>query len=317
MSLSEIIKNLTEENDLLREDNQRIRDLNNQNMNNQDENEFHAVIPNYQKKAKEMMVKIKDLEEKLNETKSDIYGSVDKSRYKALARKLKEERNLYRDKFEETNSQHKELKIEMDKMTFLIKDLKEQCKNLQDQIDKNKKITTESGTQVDFEDEFSLLNLNNAAEDSRLPSNPIPSQCSYSRPTTVPEPEEKPKKVFKDASVQYNQEELHNDDRCISEFEKYSSCSSLTEEFKFETPRFTDSALLIEEEQDRQEAIEEIQASLIGDCYRRQAADTLEMENKLEFRNGGSIPWSLASKNFAAKLRNDETDDDQDVVCRF
>ena len=138
----------------------------------------------------------------------------------------------------------------------------------------------------------------------------------YTSPSTMVE-EENPKKVYKDASVQYNQEELHTDERCISEFEKYSSCSSLTEDFKFTTPRFTDSALLIEEEQDRQEAIEEIQASLIGDCYRRQAADTLEMEKKLEMKNGCSLPWSLASKNFAAKLRIDQTDDDQDVVCTF
>ena len=316
MSLSEIIKNLTEENELLREDNKRIREQQAQNMNTKEENELHAIIQNYQKKAKEMTAKIKDLEDKLNETKSEIYGSVDKSRYKALARKLKEERNMYRDKLEETNSQQKELKMEMDKMTFLIGDLKEQCKNLQHQIDENQINTTERETQVELDKDFSLVSLKNSREDPVTIRNSIPPQCSYSRPGTVLV-EEKPKKVYKDAEVQYNEEELRNGEKCISEFENYSSCSSLTEEFKFASPRFSESALLIEEEQDRQEAIEEIQASLISDCYRKHAADAMEKDNKLEMKSGCSIPWSLASKNFASRLQSEETDDDQDVICTF
>ena len=310
MSLSEIIKNLTEENDSLREDNKRIREQKNHSQNNHDENELHAIIQNYQKKAREMMTKIKDLETQLNETKSEIYGSIDKSRYKALARKLKEERNMYRDMLQENTKEHKELKDEMEKMSFIINDLKEQCKWLQEKIDKSKIETTDNGAQIDFEDEFPQK------DQQILRSSSIPPKYPYCSPITV-EDDEKPKKDYKDASVQYDQEELLNDERCISEFEKYSSCSSLTEEFKFVTPRFTDSALLIEEEQDRQEAIEEIQATFLGHCYRKEAVESLEMDKKMQMKNGGSISWSLASKNFSAKLKRDQVDDDQDVVCTY
>ena len=312
LSLSEIIKNLTEENDSLRGENKIIREKQGQHRSSQEETELHTIIQKYQKKAKEMAEKIKELEDKLNETKSDIYGSGDKTRYKTLARKLKEERNMYRDQFDERTNQNKELKIEMDKMSFLISDLREQCKSLQGQIDNTQFHTMEKETQTELDKEFKCLNINN----SRKEPMDITPKSYNAIPSTVNK-EEKPGKKSKDASVQYNQEELKTDENCISEFDNYSTCSSLTEEFKFDNPRFTDSALLIEEEQDRQEAIEEIQATLISDCYRKQAVHAMEKDKKIEMRNGRSIPWSLASKNFASKLRNDETDDDQDVICTF
>ena len=297
LSLSEIIKNLTEENDSLREDNEIIREKQGQHLSSQKETELHDIIQKYQKKAKEMAEKIKELEDKLNETRSDIYGSGDKTRYKTLARKLKEERNMYRDQFDERTNQNKELKIEMDKMSFLISDLREQCKSLQGQIDNTQFHTMEKETQTELDKEFECLNINN----SRKEPMDITPKSYNAIPSTVNK-EERPGKKSKDASVQYNQEELKTDENCISEFDNYSTCSSLTEEFKFDNPRFTDSALLIEEEQDRQEAIEEIQATLISDCYRKQAVHAMEKDKKIEMRNGRSIPWSLASKNFAAKL---------------
>ena len=77
------------------------------------------------------------------------------------------------------------------------------------------------------------------------------------------------------------------------------------------TPIFSDSALLIEEEQERQESIEEIQAALAGHNLREEAIICLETEKKK--CSGGSIYWSLMSKSFLKKLWQSH-DDDKDVA---
>ena len=69
---------------------------------------------------------------------------------------------------------------------------------------------------------------------------------------------------------------------------------------QMETPIFSDSALLVEEEEEKQENIEEIQAVIAGHDLRVGAMSCLQPEQKKS--GGGSIYWSLMSKTFLKKF---------------
>merc|ERR1711997_508318 len=64
--------------------------------------------------------------------KNDTGASKDK--YKTLARRLKEERNQYRETCEEKQKEQEELKVEMEKMSELIGELRENCQKLQTEL---------------------------------------------------------------------------------------------------------------------------------------------------------------------------------------
>ena len=135
-ALQEMIKNLHDENGFLRSENYRIKSLLSENKsNNIEEKELEAVIVNYQKKAKDMTEKIIELEKKLEETaKNEEIKSAEKSRYKPLARKLKEERNIFKDMIEKINQENKALKEEIEKMKQLSEKLRWQCKSLKSDL---------------------------------------------------------------------------------------------------------------------------------------------------------------------------------------
>ena len=75
----------------------------------------------------------------------------------------------------------------------------------------------------------------------------------------------------------------------------------------------SESALLIEEEQDRQEAIEDIQAVLAADTVRGAALSCLTHQ-RTRAGPGGSIYWNLVSRTFLKRLLPSH-DDAKDVVC--
>merc|ERR1719295_1878670 len=58
-------------------------------------------------------------------------GQGERDKYKTLARRLKEERNQYKEMVETKNTEQAELQIEMDKMTEMIGELRENCNALQ------------------------------------------------------------------------------------------------------------------------------------------------------------------------------------------
>ena len=62
----------------------------------------------------------------------------EKSRYKPLARKLKEERNVFRVMLEKVNMENKVLKEEIEKMKSLADKLKSQCKSLKLDVSQKK-----------------------------------------------------------------------------------------------------------------------------------------------------------------------------------
>ena len=117
-----------------------------------DEKELHAIIINYQKKAREMTDRIAELEKKLEAVSSD--DQKEKSRYKPLARKLKEERNTYREMLERVTKENRMMREELEKMKQLADKMKSQVKCLKNDIalkkSKAKAITVEAEAQTDM-----------------------------------------------------------------------------------------------------------------------------------------------------------------------
>merc|ERR1719275_443705 len=79
--------------------------------------------------------KITSLESALTESREKVAavpsGQGERDKYKALARRLKEERNQYKEMVEVKNTEQAELQVEMDKMTEMIAELRENCNALQ------------------------------------------------------------------------------------------------------------------------------------------------------------------------------------------
>merc|ERR1719295_964072 len=82
-----------------------------------------------------MGLKIASLESALVESREKAAaaptGQGERDKYKTLARRLKEERNQYKEMVEAKNTEQAELQIEMDKMTEMIGELRENCNALQ------------------------------------------------------------------------------------------------------------------------------------------------------------------------------------------
>ena len=156
-ALQEMVKNLQDENSFLRSENYRIKSVvSGSKSNSIEEKELQAVILNYQKKAKDMTEKITELEKKLEVTaKNEEIKSAEKSRYKPLARKLKEERNIFKEMIEKINKENKALKEEIEKMKQLSEKLKWQCKSLKTDLvlEKSKATCCDAEAQTDTREE--------------------------------------------------------------------------------------------------------------------------------------------------------------------
>ena len=137
--LNQMIKNLQDENKFLKGENQRLRDSAGAGAGQEGvaEEELHAVIFSYQRKAREMSEQIAGLETRLELVQAGDRDK-EKSRYKPLARKLKEERNVFRDMLEKVNMENKLLKEEIEKMKSLADKLKSQCKSLKFDVSQKK-----------------------------------------------------------------------------------------------------------------------------------------------------------------------------------
>ena len=252
MSLSEIIRNLSEENESLRQENCRVREARKE-ANSQEIQEMQGVVMSYQRQAKEMADRIQDLEAQVAEAQTEAFTTTEKSKYKQLARRLKEERNSAKEQLAKKTGEQQEVKEEMEKMAFLVKDLRMQCNKLQEEV-KEVKESRDVEVQVD---------LDMDEEDSGYRSS-IPCQSSYCSPA----------KETADACVQWEEDNLLAS----------PASSSLSPDFRLATPaglgptpRLVDSGLLIEEEQERQEAIEELQATFLGHQARQPVVRALEV----------------------------------------
>ena len=147
--LNQMIKNIQDENKFLKGENQRLRDSAGAGAGQEGvaEEELHAVIFSYQRKAREMSEQIAGLETRLELVQAGDRDK-EKSRYKPLARKLKEERNVFRDMLEKVNMENKVLKEEIEKMKSLADKLKSQCKSLKLDIGQKKAAAPGASSEV-------------------------------------------------------------------------------------------------------------------------------------------------------------------------
>ena len=99
------------------------------------ETKLKAVIETYEGQMEEMAGKVSGLEQALAESRDKAGGPPgERDKYKALARRLKEERNQYKDLVEEKKTEQTELQEEMEKMTEIIGELRENCSVLQEEL---------------------------------------------------------------------------------------------------------------------------------------------------------------------------------------
>ena len=96
-----------------------------------------TVIHSYEKQVNELGDKVRSLETEVESRDKERQTSMpapEKDKYKSLARRLKEERNTYKEMVENKQQEQEELKIEMEKMTEIIVDLRDNCGKLQEEL---------------------------------------------------------------------------------------------------------------------------------------------------------------------------------------
>lgn len=90
-----------------------------------------SLVSSYDKKLKTL----KDEAVTLSKTKEEASAKLqEKSKYKDLARRLKEERNLYKDAVDDKLREQQSLRSEMEKMSSMIVELRENCQKLQTEL---------------------------------------------------------------------------------------------------------------------------------------------------------------------------------------
>ena len=100
-------------------------------------NRLKAVIQSYEKEVNELGDKVKSLETEMESKDRERQNSVpapEKDKYKSLARRLKEERNTYKEMVEGKKKEQEELKVEIENMTEIIVDLRDNCGKLQEEL---------------------------------------------------------------------------------------------------------------------------------------------------------------------------------------
>ena len=270
MSLSEIIRNLSEENESLRQENVRVREVRKE-AKSQEIQEMEGVVMSYQRQAKEMAERIQDLERQVAEAQTEALTNNEKSKYKQLARRLKEERNVAKEQLAKKTAEQQEVKEEMERMAFLVKDLRMQCDKLQKEVtDKNKELK-DAEMQADLDEE----------DDSGYRSS-IPCQSSYCSPS----------KETADACVQW--EEDNREDLLSS-----PASSSLSPDFRLATPaglgptpRLVDSGLLVQVDMKDMESMINISMCRRSKSGRRRSRSS---RRRLWATRQGSL-WSRHSR---------------------
>ena len=270
MSLSEIIRNLSEENESLRQENVRVREVRKE-AKSQEIQEMEGVVMSYQRQAKEMAERIQDLERQVAEAQTEALTNNEKSKYKQLARRLKEERNVAKEQLAKKTAEQQEVKEEMERMAFLVKDLRMQCDKLQEEVMNKNKELKDAEMQADLDEE----------DDSGYRSS-IPCQSSYCSPS----------KETADACVQW--EEENREDLLSS-----PASSSLSPDFRLATPaglgptpRLVDSGLLVQVDTKDKESMINISMCRRSKSGRRRSRSS---RRRLWATRQGSL-WSRRSR---------------------
>jgi hypothetical protein len=162
-SMTETIKMLSDENAQLRTQNEEILRtrkheelVGKRNYNglydDLEKKQLADLVVSYDEKLKSLSFEVSDLQKRLRAA-DDAHREVEaatqttksaaeKDKYKQLSRRLKEERNNYRDSLECKQQEQANLKVEMEKMSELISELRVNCQSLQVELTVCRQITT-------------------------------------------------------------------------------------------------------------------------------------------------------------------------------
>ena len=139
-SMTETIKMLSTENVALREENDQLMTVRDDGMT-EDANDndkvvkLKSLVHNYEKQVNDLSVKVRGLEESVEcKEKQPPVQQQEKDKCKSLARRLKDERNQYKELVEEKKREQEELKVEIEKMTDIIGELRDNCRKLQEEL---------------------------------------------------------------------------------------------------------------------------------------------------------------------------------------
>ena len=155
-SMTETIKMLSTENVALREENDQLMTVRDDGMTEDGESRFDiplksdiafpandndevvklkSLVQNYEKQVNDLSVKVRGLEEAVEcKEKQPPVQQQEKDKCKSLARRLKDERNQYKELVEEKKREQEELKVEIEKMTDIIGELRDNCRKLQEEL---------------------------------------------------------------------------------------------------------------------------------------------------------------------------------------
>jgi len=143
-SMTETIKMLSTENVVLREENdgliasQAKKAGDAASGEGQEEKKLNSLMETYENQIQELVQKVLELESQVETTRQSESGpesrQTEKDKYKSLARRLKEERNNYREMVVEKRKEQDALKGEMENMTEIIGELRKNCSQLQDEL---------------------------------------------------------------------------------------------------------------------------------------------------------------------------------------
>lgn len=157
-SMTETIKMLSKENEILRGENNDLARLSKSDTNGDSNdlksggvygdlsrNDLISLTMSYDEKVKALTEEVCALQKEIHQQRlltateveaatQTMKSSGEKDKYKALARRLKEERNQYRETCEEKQKEQSALKDEMEKMSELISELRENCQKLQSEL---------------------------------------------------------------------------------------------------------------------------------------------------------------------------------------
>lgn len=142
-SMTETIKMLSLENGSLRDENDTLREENTEyeettktedvrNVWNHSDEKVQLILGEYEKKLTDMTEQVNDLNMKLEVKENQ--QPLEKDKYKSLARRLKDERNSYREMVDEKKREQEELQVEIEKMSELIGELRRNCQDLQGEL---------------------------------------------------------------------------------------------------------------------------------------------------------------------------------------
>ena len=292
LTLSEHIRDLTDENTFLQTENRRVKEVREKGQSKEEEPGLQDVIVNYQQKTRDLTEKVAELERKLQET-GETEAAAEKSRYKPLARKLKEERNEFREQLEMLQEENKGLAADLGTSKNIVTILQNECKTIKSKIQQKTAVVESIDVEIQTD---SIETIQEEEEEIKSPAEKVTEPKELKQFVDAATQHEETKQEEVEAKQEDVEADDNDDDSLGSDCgagAPYSGTSSLSPEFQFSEDRWTASALLAEEEE-RDEALCSLAGALAGHQTRQQAVQSLQSR--------ASLSWAAVSKAIRARI---------------